>query len=52
MAKVLDKNASTVLVKMSLSEYKKLVDTNILTEDNYEFEFEKPVKASELLKMF
>ena len=52
IAKVLDRNTSTVLVKMTLKEYKKLVDMDIVSNEENEFECTKPVKAKDLLHIF
>ena len=58
MAKILDKNKKTVIVKFTIQEYKKLNEINsVLFENNeeinsYEFVFDKPIKASDLLKTF
>ena len=53
MAKVLDKDDSAVLLKVSMREYQNLQNAGLFDPDNlddYEFIFDKPVKASELLK--
>ena len=53
MAQVLDKDNTTVLLKVSMREYQKLQNAGLFDPDNlddYEFTFDKPVKASELLK--
>lgn len=57
MAKILDKDNNTILVKFTISEYQKIADSWILTdiEENigdYEFVFDTPVTAAELLKSF
>ena len=53
MAQVLDRTTQTVLLKVSVSEYDTIKNSGILdtdTLDNYEFIFDEPVLASELLK--
>jgi hypothetical protein len=57
MAKILDKDNDTILVKFTISEYQKIADSWILIdiEENinaYEFVFDTPVTAAELLKSF
>ncbi|MDD2565657.1 MAG: hypothetical protein PHZ26_02140 [Candidatus Gracilibacteria bacterium] len=58
MAKILDKDKKTVIVKFTIQEYKKLNETNSILFENdeeingYEFVFDKPIKASDLLKSF
>ena len=57
MARILDKDNNTILVKFTISEYQKIADSWILTdiEENigdYEFVFDTPVTAAELLKSF
>ena len=55
MAQVLDKTSKTVLLKLSVQEYKKINDSWIFDSEkieDYEFVFDKPIKASELLKTF
>lgn len=55
MAQVLDKTNKTVLLKLSIQEYKKINESWIFDDkeiDDYEFVFNKPIKASELLKTF
>ncbi|MCH8518618.1 hypothetical protein LAT59_02565 [Candidatus Gracilibacteria bacterium] len=53
MAQVLDKDNKTVLLKVSMREYQNLQNAGLFDPDNlddYEFVFDTPVKASELLK--
>ena len=53
MAQILDKDNTTVLLKVSLREYENLQNAGLFDPDNlddYEFVFDTPVKASELLK--
>jgi len=55
MAQVLDKTSKTVLLKLSIQEYKKINESWIFDNEkveNYEFVFDKPIKASDLLKTF
>ena len=55
MAVVLDKTSKTVLLKLSIQEYKRINESWIFEDEkiqDYEFVFDKPIKASELLKTF
>ena len=55
MPLVLDKTSKTVLLKLTIEEYKRINDSWIFDDDkidNYEFIFNSPVKASDLLKTF
>ena len=55
MVKVLDNTLESVLLKLTAEEYKKMIDSWIFDEkeiDDYEFVFDKPVKATDLLKTF
>lgn len=55
MVQVLDKTSKIVLLKLSVQEYKKINESWIFDDektDDYEFIFDKPIKASELLKTF
>jgi hypothetical protein len=55
MAVILDKTSKTVLVKLTIQEYKKMSEFWIFDDENiqdYDFVFEKPVKASDLLEKF
>lgn len=57
MAKILDKDNDTILVKFSISEYQKIANSGILEDfledvSDYEFVFDTPVSAAELLKSF
>lgn len=54
MVKILDRDSRSILMKITLNEYKKLKAINFI-EDNtndYEMVFNKPIKASDLLKTF
>ena len=55
MAKVLDKTSKTVLIKLSIQEYNALYDIGLIRDEEkdfagYEFVFDTPIQASELLK--
>lgn len=55
MAIILEKTNKSVLVKLTIQEYKRISDSWIFNEEkieDYEFVFDKPIKASELLKTF
>lgn len=56
MAKILDKDNKTILIKFTISEYQKIASSWIIKDlenyDDYEFVFDKPIKASDLLKTF
>ncbi len=55
MPLVLDKTNTSVLLKLTIQEYKKINNSWIFNDgklDNYKFIFEKPIKASDLLKTF
>jgi hypothetical protein len=55
MPLVLDKTSTSVLLKLTIQEYKKINNSWIFDDeklDNYEFIFEKPIKAADLLKTF
>jgi hypothetical protein len=55
MAQILDKTSKSVLVKLSIQEFKRINESWIFDDEkieDYEFKFDKPVKASELLKTF
>ncbi|NVP18154.1 hypothetical protein HUU51_05555 [Candidatus Gracilibacteria bacterium] len=55
MAQILDKTSKSVLVKLSIQEFKRINESGIFDDEkieDYEFKFDKPVKASELLKAF
>ncbi len=55
MAQILDKTNKIVLLKLSIQEYKKINESWIFEDEkmeDYEFVFDKPIKASELLKTF
>jgi hypothetical protein len=57
MAKILDRDDKAVLIKFTVSEYERLttswlLDSYIEDFSDYEFVFDKPVKASDLLKAF
>lgn len=55
MATILEKTNKSVLVKLTIQEYKKMNDSWIFDDEkieDYEFVFDKPVKASDLLKSF
>ena len=57
MAKILDKDNKTILIKFTISEYQKITnswifDNEIEDYSDYELVFDKPIKATELLKSF
>ncbi len=55
MAQVLDKTSKTVLLKLSIQEFKRINESWIFDDEkieDYEFIFDKSVKASDLLKTF
>ncbi len=55
MVQVLDKTSKIVLLKLSVQEYKKINESWIFDDekiDDYDFVFDKPIKASDLLKTF
>ena len=56
MAKILDKDNNTILVKFTIREFKKIADSWVLDKkdwlNNFEFVFDEPVKAADLLKTF
>jgi len=55
MSQVLDKTSKTVLLKLSIQEFKRINESWIFDDEkieDYEFIFDKSVKASDLLKTF
>ncbi len=57
MAKILDKDNNTILVKFTISEYQKIADSWLLSEtpediSEYEMVFDTAVPAADLLKSF
>lgn len=53
MVQILDRDTKSVLLKLTISEYKKLKSSNLIEESaGYEFVFDTPKKAGDLLKTF
>lgn len=57
MAKILDRDEKTVLLKVDIKEFDLLNNSWFINYPNeniedYEFVFDKPLKASQLLKTF
>ncbi len=53
MPQILEKTKSSVVLKLTIQEYEKINNSWIFSDDkieDYEFVFDKPAKASDLLK--
>ena len=54
MAKILDKDSKTVILKLTITEYNKMKKSGITFDNSsdYEVTFDTPILAKELLKSF
>ncbi len=55
MARVLNRNKDSVLLKVSIQEFSRISEANLIDEEEvteYEFIFDTPQSAKELLKTF